>query len=107
MSPAVAGRREVPVGTGRRHGTEQWTINPRTIYQGGLCLAAGGAGQPAVTVETCTVSDSQIWTTFRGNQLRNGQNGECLADPGASRHPGTALDLAPCGVTRQQTWWLP
>ncbi len=92
----------------RRHATEQWTIIPHTIYQGSLCLAAGpGAGQPAVIVTTCTGTDSQIWTTYRGNQLRNGQNGECLDDPAASRTPGTALDLAPCAATRQETWWLP
>jgi hypothetical protein len=92
---------------GRRHWTEQWTVNPHTIHQGSLCLAAGAVGQPAVIVDTCAVSDSQVWTTFRGDQLRNLQNGDCLADPGASRHPGTPVDLAPCTGTRQQTWWLP
>jgi Lysozyme like domain/Ricin-type beta-trefoil lectin domain len=91
----------------RRHRTEQWTIDAHTIYQGSRCLAAGAVGQPAVTVETCTVSDSQVWTTIRDNQIRNLQNGECLIDPGASRQPGTRLDLAPCAGTREQAWWLP
>jgi Lysozyme like domain/Ricin-type beta-trefoil lectin domain len=92
----------------RRHAQEQWTIIPHTIYHGTLCLSAGaGGGQPAVTLAACDGSDGQIWNTYRGNQLRIGQNGDCLDDPGASRAPGTALDTAPCTATRQETWWLP
>jgi Lysozyme like domain/Ricin-type beta-trefoil lectin domain len=92
----------------RRHSTEQWTIIPNTIYQGTLCLAAAAsAGQPAVIVTTCAPSESQVWSVYGGNQLRNSQNGECLDDPAASRTPGTVLDLAPCTGAREQTWWLP
>lgn len=106
-SSPSAGAAVVVGACGRSLAAQQWTISGGTLRNGTLCLAAGGAGQPAVTTSTCTGDNSQTWTAEGPGGLKNAQTGQCLRDPNASHTAGTPLGLASCRHTRGKTWWLP
>jgi hypothetical protein len=86
---------------------QQWTLKAGALTDGTLCLAAGGPGQPSVTLATCDGSAGQRWARHGLAQLRNAGPGRCLNDPGASTRARTGLRLAKCSTALEEAWWLP
>lgn len=102
----AAGAAVVVGACGQSLPAQQWTITGDTLRSGTLCLTAG-AGQPAVTVSTCTGDASQTWAARGAGQLKNAGTGLCLRDQNANHAAGRPLSLASCTHARGRTWWLP
>ena len=71
----------------------------------GECLAAKSLTAGArVEVAQCKNLAAQIWTLPAG-PIRAG-TAACLADPGISASPGTAVKMQACGISGSQQWAL-
>jgi hypothetical protein len=103
-SQPAAGAAAVVGRCSHHTGAQQWTRQSGALSQAGLCLTAG---QPAVTLATCSGAADQAWSPHGLAQLRNAQTKLCLNDPAGSTHVGTPLTVAKCSRTLRETWWLP
>jgi len=102
--PPAPGAAAVVGRCSRNTGPQQWTVTAGTLTQAGLCLAAG---QPGVSLATCTGAAGQRWQPYGLGQLRNPQSGKCLNDPSSSTRAGKPLKVAKCAERQRETWWLP
>jgi hypothetical protein len=103
----TAGAAAVVARCGHSSAAQQWTVASGALATAGLCLTGAPTARSTVTLAACTGSASQTWSPHGLGQLRNGQSGLCLNDPGSSARAGKPLIVGSCSRVPRETWWLP
>jgi hypothetical protein len=84
---------------------QSWTLaTDGTLRVEGMCALI--VGDDTVHIITCDTRTTAQWRA-EGQLLINAANGECLTDPSAGTHPGTTVEVTPCGGSASQRWSLP